>query len=213
MHPFFPGGCQLEASSGVSGLRLLSEKTSQRGCRVTLDADPATAGLQAFPAGAVLSFNMCAQTDADAQCEFVWSSNPGNNSDNFDHVRTTPLQAAQYPGQIFLMAWEDTPNGGDNDFNDLIVVVRIVPDTDGDGLWDDWETVGIDTDGDGTVDLNLPAEGANPLRRDVFVQIDFMDCAVAGGDWRRPAQRPRWHGAARTTARLLAQPASVSGRE
>jgi hypothetical protein len=32
----------------------------------------------------------------------------------------------------------------------------------------------VDTDGDHTVDIDLPAMGANPLRRDVFVEIDWM---------------------------------------
>jgi len=80
------------------------------------------------------------------------------------------------------LAWEDLENGGDMDFNDLIVVVRVQADADGDGLWDDWEQSGVDTNGDGSADLNLPALGANPNRKDIFLEIDFMNCAVAGGD-------------------------------
>ena len=45
-----------------------------------------------------------------------------------------------------------------------------------------WETTGIDTDGNGTIDLDLPALGANPQRKNLFLEIDWMDCAVAGGD-------------------------------
>ena len=45
-------------------------------------------------------------------------------------------------------------------------------DTDADGLADAWETRGIDFDEDGTVDLTLP--GANPNRKDVYVEIDSM---------------------------------------
>jgi hypothetical protein len=48
------------------------------------------------------------------------------------------------------------------------------PDDDGDGLCDNWETTGIDSDGDGTIDLDLPAMGADPRHRDVFVELDFM---------------------------------------
>ena len=173
-------GCKVEGTS-FAGLKLLSEKISQHGCRVELDADPATAGIQPFAAGTVLSFNLCAQEDSDpATCEHVWSSNKASNSDNFDHVITTPIHAANYPGQIFQLAWEDLTNGGDQDFNDLIAVVRIDMDSDGDGLWDDWETSGIDTDGDGVPDLTLP--GADPRHKDIFIEIDYMDCAVAGGD-------------------------------
>ena len=78
---------------------------------------------------------------------------------------------------------EDKPeNESDKDFNDLIAVLRVAQDTDGDGLWDDWEQSGVDTDGDGTIDLNLPALGADPLRKDVFIEIDWMDCAAMGSD-------------------------------
>ena len=45
------------------------------------------------------------------------------------------------------------------------------PDTDGDGLPDRWETDGLVVDG---VFLDLPAMGANPLRKDVFVHVDWM---------------------------------------
>jgi hypothetical protein len=47
-------------------------------------------------------------------------------------------------------------------------------DRDGDGLQDDWEEHGYDADGDGTVDLDLPAMGADPDHKDVFAEIDFM---------------------------------------
>ncbi len=47
-------------------------------------------------------------------------------------------------------------------------------DSDGDGLLDHWETDGIDIDQDGTPDLDLRAMGANPLQRDVFLEIDWL---------------------------------------
>lgn len=175
-------GCRLEPATGLGGVALLSEKNSQHGCRVELDADPATAGVQPFPAGAVIRFQMCAQQDADADCEDVWSSDSASNGDSFEHVRTTAIAATDFPNQIFQLAWEDQSGGGDEDFNDLIAVVRVDSDSDGDGLWDDWERFGADTDGDGTVDLDLPGLGADPNHKDIFVEIDWMDCAVAGGD-------------------------------
>lgn len=48
------------------------------------------------------------------------------------------------------------------------------PDTDGDGLLDDWEKNGIDVDGDGTIDLDLPAMGADPRHKDIFIEVDYM---------------------------------------
>ena len=191
-------GCQIEPSPELPGLKLMSEKRSQHGCRVELDADGSTAGIQPFAAGTTFRFAMCSQEDMDPNCENVWSSNPASNSDSFDHVRATPIHPAEFPGQIFQLGWEDLTGGGDLDFNDLMAMVRVSNDTDGDGLWDDWEQFGIDADGNGTVDLDLPnllpvdlngdgdtadaGERTSVRRKDVFLEIDFMDCAVAGGD-------------------------------
>ncbi len=47
-------------------------------------------------------------------------------------------------------------------------------DTDGDGLPDSWETKGIDINGDGVIDLDLPALGADPRHKDLFVEVDRM---------------------------------------
>ena len=37
------------------------------------------------------------------------------------------------------------------------------PDIDGDGIPNTWEMKGYDADGDGKIDVNYPAMGANPL--------------------------------------------------
>lgn len=47
-------------------------------------------------------------------------------------------------------------------------------DADGDGLLDGWELCGYDADEDGLIDVNLPAMGAHPLKKDVFVEVDYM---------------------------------------
>jgi len=47
-------------------------------------------------------------------------------------------------------------------------------DTDGDGLPDVWETQGYDADGDGVIDVDLPAMGADPRRKDLFVEMEYM---------------------------------------
>ena len=52
-------------------------------------------------------------------------------------------------------------------------------DSDGDSLLDAWEQHGFNGDGDGTIDVDLPALGANPLRKDLFVEID---CLVSDGN-------------------------------
>jgi uncharacterized repeat protein (TIGR01451 family) len=62
-------------------------------------------------------------------------------------------------------------------------------DSDQDGLFDHWETTGIDFDNDGNVDLSLhqPPFSANPLRKNIFVEIDYME---GGGHTHRPDRRP-----------------------
>ena len=48
-------------------------------------------------------------------------------------------------------------------------------DSDGDGLPDEWENHGYDANG---VHVDLPALGANPYRKDIFVEVDWMSAAA-----------------------------------
>jgi len=48
-------------------------------------------------------------------------------------------------------------------------------DRDGDGLLNEWEEEGIDFDGVDPVDIDLPALGADPDHKDLFVEVDVMD--------------------------------------
>jgi hypothetical protein len=74
------------------------------------------------------------------------------------------------PGAVFLML-------GSTDYkltdNDGWIMVTIQKDTDGDGLWDSWETKGIDANNDGTIDLTL--EGADWQHKDIYVEVDYME--------------------------------------
>jgi hypothetical protein len=54
------------------------------------------------------------------------------------------------------------------------LTVTIEKDTDGDGLPDSWELYGVDSDKDGTVDLDLAMLGADWQHKDVFVEADHM---------------------------------------
>jgi hypothetical protein len=47
-------------------------------------------------------------------------------------------------------------------------------DTDGDGLLDVWESQGYDANGDGVIDIDFPALGASPYRKDIFIEMDYM---------------------------------------
>jgi hypothetical protein len=58
-------------------------------------------------------------------------------------------------------------------------------DSDQDGLLDHWETSGIDMDQDGVVDLKLADYGADPLTRDLFLQVDWV--GKPGFDLFKPA--------------------------
>ena len=53
------------------------------------------------------------------------------------------------------------------------------PDIDGDGIPNTWEMKGYDADGDGKIDVNYPAMGANPLKKDLFVEMDYMPDLLA----------------------------------
>ena len=53
------------------------------------------------------------------------------------------------------------------------------PDIDGDGIPNTWEMKGYDADGDGKIDVNYPAMGANPLKKDLFVEMDYMPGLLA----------------------------------
>lgn len=47
-------------------------------------------------------------------------------------------------------------------------------DTDSDGLPDAWEVCGVDTDGDGEIDVDLAAMGAKKDHKDIFIEVDWM---------------------------------------
>lgn len=191
-------GCQIddEVTGLPDGLHIGSEKISQRGCRVILDANPNISGIQPFDANTTFVFNMCSQTDADTDCDDIWSTNPSENRDGQEHLDPDNLEWFN-DNRAFLLAWEDLPiPDGDEDFDDLIAIVRIDDgntDSDGDGLWDDWEQFGIDTNGDRDPDYLLQvdedgngdfsnAEKADPSRKDLFLEVDYMDCTISGPD-------------------------------
>ncbi|RIK75437.1 MAG: hypothetical protein DCC67_15305 [Planctomycetota bacterium] len=74
-------------------------------------------------------------------------------------------------GQIVFWASMALSGGGSAE---VIVAGDERSDADGDGLIDDWETAGIDYNGDGQLEVNLAARGADPYRKDLFVEVDAM---------------------------------------
>lgn len=96
-----------------------------------------------------------------------------------EHVKQPQQTPAQAAKNIWVLRWEDKNTNDplyDADFNDVVVVVRVNGDKDGDGLWDDWEESGIDMDGNGTVELalNLPPFKADPNKKDIYLELDHM---------------------------------------
>lgn len=59
------------------------------------------------------------------------------------------------------------------------VASAVTSDTDGDKLLDVWETQGYDYNNDGIIDIDFPALGANPYRKDLFVEMDYMPGLLA----------------------------------
>ena len=105
----------------------------------------------------------------------------GNLRNTFDHPTAQPearfgwgVALTEDSGllRIAVAAPRDDV-GGIVDAGSVYVFSESVPmDSDGDGLLDAWETVGF-VAANGTF-VDLPAMGADPQRKDVFVEIDYM---------------------------------------
>ena len=58
----------------------------------------------------------------------LWTSLPGQNSDSLDHMVTWLITGGQgNTAGNWVIAWEDLPGGGDRDFNDVVVEVKVSP--------------------------------------------------------------------------------------
>jgi uncharacterized repeat protein (TIGR01451 family) len=96
---------------------------------------------------------------------------PSKNNLDFTVDRVT----GQWKGDInWPQKCAQGGNPGDEPAVEVCFEVGGYEDTDGDGLLDDWEKNGLDVDSDGSIDLNLPAWGANPLHKDIFLELDWM---------------------------------------
>ncbi len=150
--------------------------------RFLFDTDQSRLGtrvdLGVFAAGTPFEFELIATTSSGT---YTWSSDATKNADGKDHMHVTELRDgdATLDDREYKLEWEDMYDLGDGDFNDAVAILRIGADSDGDGLFDDWERFGRDGDNDGAVDVDLPAMGANPSRRDLFLEID---CVVSDGN-------------------------------
>jgi uncharacterized repeat protein (TIGR01451 family) len=78
--------------------------------------------------------------------------------------------------------WPQNCSTGDGGANDEprvkvcfdVSAISTSGDADGDGLLDGWERYGYNDNGDGSIDVNLPAMGANPNHKDLFLELDTV---------------------------------------
>jgi hypothetical protein len=104
---------------------------------------------------------------------------PGTSGDVFKEAEDTfklPVVSANF-GKVGFTA--DTGSSGPGVWAGTVDL----EDEDGDGILDKWEQEdGWDYNNDTTVDLNLYDLGAREDHKDIFVEVDWMDCTLAGSD-------------------------------
>ena len=95
---------------------------------------------------------------------------PGNA---LDLVVDPAVNGGKWGGDV---NWPQDCSRPDNDLggSNANMCFQIGFDSDDDGLLDVWENFGVDTDNDGLIDLDLASMGANAMRKDVFVESDFL---------------------------------------
>ncbi len=100
----------------------------------------------------------------------------------------------QPPGHLGVWTGSDGVDCAEIEFD---ISNAFTGDFDQDGLLDNWELFGYDYNGDGVIDINLPAMGADPLHKDIFIEVDWMAQPIAPGTHsHEPLQGiwiPLWH--------------------
>lgn len=94
---------------------------------------------------------------------------PSNGNPVSSVFNWTPTAAQAGPHVVVFTATDNTALQ-----SQCSAVIDVKVDSDGDGLPDDWEINGYTYNGHF---VDLPAMGANPNHKDIFVQIDYMEAA------------------------------------
>lgn len=96
----------------------------------------------------------------------------------FHYATVWCILSDQAPNSDLSVSVRNLNGNTSNDLSYHIAASMAVLDSDGDGLPDDWESHGYDANNDGTIDVDLPTLGANPMRKDLFIEVDWMNAAA-----------------------------------
>jgi hypothetical protein len=176
-------GCRTYRTDAV-----MSNIPAASGCTIRLDSNPDTPEVDDFQAGTVFTFRLCAADTPGGSCAETFFSDASLNPNGEEHAALYAWAGYYDPNTLIgsserdILLWSDKKDVFHDPTPGLAVTVIVVRDSDGDGLWDEEEFTGIDTDGDQGIDLNLRDLGATAWHKDVFVYIDYMDCNLPGSD-------------------------------
>lgn len=198
------GVCGETYSDLSLGTTVIVSESARRGCRVYLDADATTSAIEPFDTGTVFSFAL-----VQSNRKHGVGANADDTVATAQRLRITQLYSdvPDYMGRVMLLQQEEPmPPGGKLGLpsRDWAVLLRVDMDDDGDGLWNDWETHGIDANADGVIDLRLP--NANRYRKDIYVEIDAMKCPPALESKTTHCHRPNSLALVKTVAAFAAAP-------
>jgi hypothetical protein len=179
-----PGGEQLTAGGSASARSGLPVRESQGTSNVTTEftvIEPASYSVsgtltRSNPAGHCCGGGSAVLRDEDGEKLFSVVLDSGSSQGVASSGTLAPgeytLTLEASVGYGFGAAASDV--SGSAAFDVAFRLTLPGADTDGDALPDEWETEGVDVDGNGTIDLDLPGMGADPRHKDVFVELDFM---------------------------------------
>jgi hypothetical protein len=170
------GPCNQGASQHTAhGEASASGAVNSAGGVVTISAEGSVNafGVDLFEASGTANFEQTFTVDAPTDYALTSSGRV-----SFD--RDIPDEGTLEPGTYKISAvascsasGSDPDGCGGTGFS-LTLELGTLPDSDGDGLFDPWETDGIPANGSVPA-LDLPALGADPQHKDVFVELDHLE--------------------------------------
>jgi hypothetical protein len=165
-------GDLVRAASSTSGL--VAEFTLTEPARYSVTGSLS----ESNPPGHCCAGGSARLTDDNGDNVFVASINSGEPSEAVASSGTLPPGDYRYQLEAsvgFGFGAAASPNiAGTAAFDVSLTLTLPGADGDDDALPDEWETDGVDVDGNGSIDLDLPGMGADPRRKDIFVELDFM---------------------------------------